>query len=245
MVVRRTERGYEIDGHDVARIEVEVVDHRVTRARAHPYRAELVAATEDLITHYVAPHLRQLEGKPTLHGSAVAIEGRVVAFVGRSGMGKSTLASSFAGLSTFVTDDSVVLEPADDRVMVVPTRATSRLRHDSLAELATPTSGRDLGDKREIDLTGASESLPLAAIYVLERSETGVRLEPVRRRDAVLLLASQLHRIDPTDPELLAREVDYLETITGRVRVVKLAYPRRYAELPRVHRAILEDLERA
>jgi hypothetical protein len=52
-----------------------------------------------------------LRGTPCLHGSAVAVDGRAVAFLGHSGAGKSTTAAAFvrAGLPA-LTDDVLALD---------------------------------------------------------------------------------------------------------------------------------------
>lgn len=239
LLVRRTTRGYEIDGQDVARIHVPLDDAGEIIVRT--FAPELSDAAADLLTHYILPHLRQLRGMPAIHASAVAIDGRVVGFMGRSGMGKSTLATSFRGRGAFVTDDALLLDPQEDRVIATPLRPSVRLRDDSIASIAPDAGARELGGKREVELEGPGGPLPLARLYALDLADQ-VEITPITQRDALLTLATHLHRIDPTDQTLLAREVDFLEAIARRVRVARLAFPRRYEILPDVRRAILDDI---
>ena len=57
--------------------------------------------------------LRHLQGKLALHGAAVAVGGRAMILLGRSGQGKSTLAASLCARAgaTLFSDDAVALDP--------------------------------------------------------------------------------------------------------------------------------------
>ena len=51
------------------------------------------------------------QGIPAFHASVVTVPGGAVAFLGKTGAGKSTLAASFAlGNSAFLTDDGLLVE---------------------------------------------------------------------------------------------------------------------------------------
>jgi hypothetical protein len=58
------------------------------------------------LTGTVLAVVLMLRGHPVLHASAVEVDGKAVAFVGASGMGKSTLATAFCGQgAALITDD--------------------------------------------------------------------------------------------------------------------------------------------
>lgn len=77
--------------------------------------------------------LRHLEGRLAFHGAAVALEGRALVLLGRSGDGKSTLGAwlcAHAGAALFA-DDAVALDPA------LPAPAASRRDEDLGGEDST------------------------------------------------------------------------------------------------------------
>ncbi len=115
-------------------------------------------------------------GRLVLHGSAVAHEGGVAAFVGDKGWGKSTMAAALHGRGyPLVSDDVVPVDPgADEAVFVWPGYAQLKLWPDSiLASLnGDPSSLPRLYatvEKRALRLPESvrMEPLPLKAVYVL------------------------------------------------------------------------------
>lgn len=115
-----------------------------------------------------------------LHGSAVAIGGEAVAFLGRSGVGKSTLAAAFRRRGhPVLTDDLCVVRPREDgRMMVHPGFPHMKLALDALEKLELPADGlrriRHKDGKRALPLGRefASAALPLKKLYHLGRSPT-------------------------------------------------------------------------
>lgn len=111
-----------------------------------------------------------------LHGSAVIIDGKAVAFIGPSGIGKSTLAVAFSRRGTPVlTDDLCVAWPerANGQILVEPGVQESKLWMDSLQHLDIDTTGlqrvRHSLEKRALPLGAAfaGHAAPLKRIYVL------------------------------------------------------------------------------
>ena len=88
----------------------------------------------------------------------------------------------------------------------------------------------------------ADTARPLTRLYLLETADD-VGITHLRQRDALLGLASQLHRIDAVDPALLAAEVDFLADLVEKVGIAKLRYPRRFDALGEVAEAIAADLQ--
>jgi hypothetical protein len=142
----------------------------------------------------VALHQR---GILSLHASAVAIEGQGVAFVGRSGRGKSTLAAALAARGhALAADDLVALDlnpvtgphilPGFPQVKLLPEAAVS-LGEDpeTLPLLASGISKR----ARRLEAGFSTQPLPLQRIYLL-RSGGEMEASPLRPQEAVPQLAS-------------------------------------------------------
>ena len=76
-------------------------------------------------------------GTFSLHGSAVVIEDRAYAFVGHSGVGKSTLAAAFLSRGySLMTDDVIAVSPAvGGGTVVIPGYPQQKLWQESLDSL--------------------------------------------------------------------------------------------------------------
>jgi hypothetical protein len=201
------------------------------------------ADADAYLTQQILPLLGQLRGQPHLHGSAVEIHGQGVGFLGRSGLGKSTLAASLGTSGgALLADDCIAITLDGDTAWCVPGAPSARLRDDSFEAIRPAGLGRPSLGKTEIELRGASARVPLRRLYVLEPA-AAVRLEPIRPRDALVALAANAHRLDPTDKRLLGEEMEFFERISRAVRMSRLQVPRDFSKLPLVKQAILSDLE--
>jgi hypothetical protein len=146
-----------------------VVIDRDGRADDDDVRAFLVGSAFGALLHQ--------RGALVLHGSAVVIDGAAVAFVGPSGIGKSTLSMAFRQRGMPVlTDDLCVIDAAPDggALHVLPGTSESKLWIDSLQHLAIPADGlrrvRNRLEKRALPLGAAfaETSAPLEHLYVLK-----------------------------------------------------------------------------
>jgi hypothetical protein len=161
-------------------------------------------------------------GLVALHASAVSIDGRVAAFVGDKGGGKSTTAAALYRCGhALVTDDILAIRPEGRTVEVVPGFPQFKLTPESARALGEdpatlrPLSRRSPKRARPArDQFRAEARLPLAVLYVLDR---GPRLElapvPPQQAFAELLRYSynvlQLRRTDDAErPALFRRYAD-------------------------------------
>jgi hypothetical protein len=87
----------------------------LAEVRCYPHgntNSELVPI---LVRGTVMALVLDLRGTPSLHASAVEVDGRAVAFLGPSGVGKTTTAAMFcAAGARLVTDDVLTVELGDD-----------------------------------------------------------------------------------------------------------------------------------
>ncbi|MGH3933154.1 MAG: hypothetical protein ACRDTF_24635 [Pseudonocardiaceae bacterium] len=137
----------------------------------------------------LAVHL-MLRHELVLHASAVQHDGHAVAFVGASGMGKSTLAAALCGNGcALVADDVLRVDLTDPVIRVHPGSTESRLRQSArgLADTAPADAVRSTADGRLAlrPRTRAAGPLPLAAGVVprpsREATDVSVqRLTPTR-----------------------------------------------------------------
>src|SRR5690606_8330052 len=76
-------------------------------------------------------------GRQVLHASAVRLaDGRVLGFVGQSGLGKSTLAAAFAAAgASILTDDCLLIEPRGPGFAAIGNYPGVRLNEDSATRL--------------------------------------------------------------------------------------------------------------
>jgi hypothetical protein len=146
-----------------------------------------------------------------LHASAVAVNGRAIAFVGDEGQGKSTLAAHClaCGADSLVADDVVVVSrDSSDTWWAQPGMPSLKLWRDALDRLSQPTD--DLrpdwfrADKFHLPQSGgiAQRPMPLSGIYVLESDPNAGagRIEPINGSAATVLLIAHTYRMEILEP---------------------------------------------
>lgn len=209
-----------------------------------------------LILDHAIPRLLSLTpGFVVFHASAVEVDGRVLAVLGQSGQGKSTLAASFAAEGyPLLTDDCLVVR-WDERArqwLAQPSYQSVRLWPDSVSALGIPDSElREFAGYsskkrtgREVDFRFASQGAPLEACFVLpqpgEAEHHGaVALGSLAVNEAFLALAGAVFRVDPEDAGVNRREFEVLTSLTDSVRFWSLRYEREYRRLPEVREVMI------
>ena len=209
---------------------------------------------EDTIRHLlldqVLPRVLAHRGRSVLHTSAVTVDHRVIAFLGDTGAGKSTLAAFLhrAG-HDILTDDALIVRRSGHGFLAVPTYPSLRLWPDSVAAVfdsppdVAPMARYsakcrvEVRDRSEPDYIGK----PLAAVYALQPTDKveSIIIHPMTPRDACMSLIRSTFQLDPTDrgraSQLLASVVD----IARHIPVFAIAYPRDFGLLPKVRDTIL------
>ncbi|MFO0615064.1 MAG: hypothetical protein U0414_20910 [Polyangiaceae bacterium] len=238
LFVDTDDQGYVVTAPTIGTFRISVAGEVLDRS---PDWSAHGASAEAYFAQQISPLLAQLSGKPNLHGSAVELRGQAVGFIGRSGHGKSTLAASLAADGALLADDSIAITLEGGTAWCTPGSSFVRLRDDSLAVLGASAAHRASFGKTEVDLREARGRAALRRLFVLEAA-AAVRIEPIRPRDALVALAANAHRLDPTDKRLLAAEVAFFEGISRAVPMSRLQVPRDFSKLPLVKQAILSEL---
>ena len=124
----------------------------------------------------------------TLHGSAIAINGKAYAIIGDSGAGKSTLARAFLEQGNkLLSDDLIPLEISDSGIPHVhPSYPQQKLWQESLQEFGMETTKyRPLFDRETkyaipTNSSFLNEALPLAGVFELVKTENkDIVLNPI------------------------------------------------------------------
>jgi len=224
-----TSFGYKVEARSYGRF---IVSPEGTRVLCAPFRGKAWRWQRLLIAR-VLPLAATLQGLETLHASAVAVDGRVFAFIGPSGMGKSSLAAQLTLRgATFFTDDVLAIEiDASDRLIAHPGLAVLSLRErelESLREEQRETLGSVLSDgaKTHFMVAQPCDPGPLTGIYFLDRdAEKGVgHIERLAAPDPLLLLANTFER-SVRSPDRLRRQLEVFGRLSERVPVFNLKIP--------------------
>lgn len=213
------------------------VSRDASAVAVHPFPATPLDTMRHLLLNQILPLVLSRRGRLVLHASAVSYGDNVVAFIGRSGGGKSTfaVACALAGAS-IVSDDCLVVKQTDAGWTTVPCHAGVRLWPAALelfgwradaGDVASHYSDKRRFDDRNHDLTFETRRLPLAAIVYLPSASPGESptstLGPaatpraLRGRDAVMALASELFRLDPRDAAESRRQFDAIGAIAAAI----------------------------
>ena len=215
---------------------------------------------EDVCTYLVGPvigYVLRLHGTVCLHASAVAVDGRAIALVGRPGAGKSTTAAGFACCGfPVLSDDLAALADKGAQFLVQPGYPRVNLWPDSVRQLfgsedalprITPT-----WEKRYLPLGQnghhfASSPLPLRAIYILESRDeilTAPMIEEVSGEEAFMALVANTYVNYLLDQDMRRTEFDVLSRVVSGIPVRRVRAPEEPSAIFGLCEAIADDARR-
>ncbi len=223
-------------------------------------------AGESTIVHLILdqaiPRLLSLkDGYVVLHASGVQVENQVIAILGRSGQGKSTLAAWLAAQGyPFLTDDCLVVvrDGATRQWLAQPSYQSVRLWPDSVDALGINNSAlREFAHysskkrtSKQVDFRFASAGAPLRACFVLANQTDAAPphsgppvLRPLSVNEVFIALVQGVFRLDVQNAQLNRREFEVLTSMTESVRFWSLSFEREYDRLPEVQKAIIETVQ--
>ena len=241
----RTDGGYLLRFPDLADFEVSTDGTEIV---ALPACGADDATVEHLYINQMRPLALSRQGQPTFHASVVTVSGGVVAFLGKSGMGKSTLAASFAlNDSQFLSDDALQVEETIKGCNALPGHASLRLWQDSVEALVNADTVQaaaiSYSSKTRLlageALAHDAQTQPLLAAYLLQaESVSDVRMQALTGVNRHMAWVHNSFLLDIEDPDLLERHFDWTHRIACTVPTFSLDYPRNYGILPAVQNAV-------
>lgn len=168
----------------------------------------------------------QYSGRQVLHASAVVLPSGVVAFSGRAGAGKSTLAFALSRMGhSLFADDVVAFEAAERPVGVLPLPFRLRLRQEAAEWFSTP----ELLKGREGSSTWITgEPAPLLAVVLPERPAGAepdwFEMARLPAADAFAALLQHAYYVVTDDADRTRRMVSAYLELADRVPVFALRY---------------------
>jgi hypothetical protein len=179
------------------------------------------------------PLAAALQGLEVFHASAVALGGRVAAFVASSGTGKTSVMAHLVALgASFVTDDVLAIESVGDSVVAHPGPARLSIEDSEVRRI--PDGQRALlgvpigrSDKLMIEPEPTKAPLPLAGLYFLKRPADDVSRVTINEADTTatraLLGSGFLAYLDT--PKRLRNHLDVCSAIAERTRLYNVLIP--------------------
>lgn len=207
----------------------------------HPCPGVDAATVDHLFRNQVTPLLLNARGERVFHGAAVTVRGGVIAFLGRTGLGKSTLATAFARHGyPFLSDDVVQIGTASDGFPVQPADASVRLwgesrdwffdstRSTAPAVSYTRKSRLPAGD----DLPHATTSQPLRAAFILTDDDARLpTITPLSGQAAHLAWVQHSFLLEPDRSDVIAANFHAAAELAGKIPCFTLDYPREFTQL--------------
>lgn len=241
----RTPAGYLVRFPALADFEISTDSLAVT---CHPAPDVDEETWTNLYLNQVWPLVQSKRGALVFHGSAVEIEGSAAAFLAPSGRGKSTLAASFAMAGyRFLTDDGLLLEPAKDGYVALPSHPSIRLWPDSREALIGAQGIAESGSRHktrhmaESELAHCAEARPLRLVCFLgDGTSTELRVRRMSPSDVLVEWCRNSFLLDPLERPMLASHFDRLAALANRLPCYRLDYPRRFEALGAVRQAVVE-----
>jgi hypothetical protein len=187
----------------------------------------------------------RLLGNACLHATVLTAEGRAVALLGQSGVGKSSLAWAMVRQGCrLLSDDFAAFSLCDDVLFVQPGRTKLRLWPDAAKRLIVGAASVARlypmvveSEKLVVTDPEAVESVPtrLHAIYLLNRRDAKLReplIEEMPPHQRLVTLAANLYGAIVPGPEARRKELSVLAKVAAAVPVCGLTLPDSLDALP-------------
>ena len=187
-----------------------------------------------------------------LHASAVLTAHGVIAFTGKSGQGKSTLAASFAQKGyALVSDDCLVLRaeqagwtalPSYPGVRLWPSTTEKLLRADThTMDMAHYTIKCRVSDK--VLLPFASSPAPMRRLFFLADDNSHVSIQRLSPARTFMALVEFAYNLDIQDAAFLRSQFEAVGQLAADIPAYAIHYPREFDWLPAVQSTIVDHLE--
>jgi hypothetical protein len=236
-----------------------LVDFIISYTFDHIYYFAESTTPDDTIRHllldHVIPRILGQQGKLVLHASAVILpNGKAIAFLGNSGWGKSTIASSFHNMGArLITDDCLLIEPNNGTVVGIPNYYGLRLFNDSAraifsSEKKFSRMAHYTEKKRLIMHKKETEEIPskvnMDAFFFLNDPDifndiNSVEIKPVQDIEIFMKLVEKMFILDVTETKNITQQFQNKgKIINSDIDAFELHYPRKHSILETVQTRI-------
>ena len=204
-----------------------------------------------LLLDQVIPVVLSRRESVVLHASAVLTPHGVVAFAGKSGQGKSTLAASFAKKGcALVSDDCLVLRAEHGNWTAFPSYPGVRLWPATAEELVLQGTRTAEVAHYSIKCRVSESALlpfvkspaPIKRLFFLTEETSSISIQRLSPGRAFVSLVGFTYNLDIEDPGFLRRQFEAVAQLTADVPAYAIRYPRQFASLPAVWETILDHL---
>lgn len=181
----------------------------------------------------------------TLHGGVAIKNGKALIYLGQEGAGKSTLTTFLAqnGFTIFSDDTAAI----DSQLCVHAGLPETRLNDDSCHALLNkqeiPHLPRKLAKQQIHLLPHENKKFPISELFILNPTRnSGVRKRtPLTMSEGFSTLIQNQFRWDLWNTQILQREFQTLAELCQKKSLIKLSYPKTFANLP----WIMQQMERS
>jgi len=249
MAVCRQNQNYILRFPDLADF---LLDFRHCNIQCHLLADIPPETVRHLFLDHVIPRFLAHQGNLVLHASAVVLpNGAGLAFLGKSGWGKSTIASSFYRRGAkLISDDGLLLEEKAGLLIGFPAYSGSRLWQDSADSVFSDqpdlTRVSHYSAKKRLILSGdplSFSGVELHAIFLLndpseKKLSRNISIERIVGADAIMAIIGRAFLLDVEDMVPVAKQFSSASRIASTYPAVySLRYPREYELLPELHAA--------
>ena len=196
-------------------------------------------------------------GKAIFHASAANVDGICVAFLGRSGVGKSsTVAAMYDRGFPIVSGDVLAVDQSGNVHSAVPSFPRLRIPSDTLSAMNKPhqpgSAAEPTSSSEWLDVSDgfSHEALPIRTIYILEEP-CGVDSPAVRsselngRRQVKHLFRHSLHYSVLRESDTVERHFRQCTQLAGNVSFKYLSRPDELEAINKVVDAVVSDAQRS
>ncbi len=235
----------------------ELVDFQISSSGESVFYFPESDIPEETIRHLILdqliPRILGQRGHLVLHASAVQLrDGKAVVFLGGTGWGKSTLASSYyENGAELITDDCLLIKIVDNKIFCVPNYYGLRLYPDS-AEAIFKENMRykpvaHYSSKERLVLhhreSETAEPIPVSAILLLSDPGTGcvdtVSIKKIQGTKEIMAIVEQTFLMDIEDKAIISKQFTNASEVNEASPVLYgLSYPRKYEMLAEVRNTV-------
>ena len=208
-----------------------------------------------LLLDQVIPRALSQQGNIVLHASAVEIKKDVsIAFIGESGHGKSTIASSLhKNGAKLITDDCLLLAEQDGKIIGIPNYYGVRLYSDSATAIfgeqqpLLPVAHYSTKSRfhlphqtcQEQSIQPSLDALFLLADPTENIESDDIMITSIKGANELISVIEQTFTLDVTDKLSITRQFKNIsKLLSSNIKIYRLQYPRKYEFLPTVQTQI-------